>query len=63
MKKKLKVGYFSSGNELSNPTENLWGSKINNSNKYSLYSLLNKKYIESDFLGTLKNYLSSTYTK
>jgi len=55
VKKKLKVGYFTSGNELFDPTENLLGSKINNSNKYTLMSLLNQQYIDSNYLGVLKD--------
>ena len=44
---KLKVGYFTNGNELKAPTEKLKYGEINNSNHYSVFSLLNKKYIES----------------
>ena len=53
VKKKLKVGYFTSGNELTEPSEKLEGSKINNSNRYSLQSLLNESYIVSHYLGIL----------
>ena len=53
VKKKLKVGYFTSGNELTEPSEKLEGSKINNSNRYSLQSLLNESYIVSNYLGIL----------
>jgi len=53
VKKKLKVGYFASGNELTEPSEKLEGSKINNSNRYSLQSLLNDSYIVSNYLGVL----------
>ena len=53
VKKKLKVGYFTSGNELIEPSERLEGSKINNSNHFSLQSLLNDSYIASDYLGIL----------
>ena len=53
VKKKLKVGYFTSGNELIEPSEKLEGSKINNSNRYSLHSLLNDSYIVSNYLGIL----------
>ena len=53
VKKKLKVGYFTSGNELTEPSEKLEGSKINNSNRYSLQSLLNDSYIVSNYLGIL----------
>ena len=53
VKKKLKVGYFTSGNELIEPSEKLEGSKINNSNRYSLHSLLNDSYIVSHYLGVL----------
>ena len=55
VKKKLKVGYFTSGNELKEPSEILKGAEINNSNRYSLYSLLNNNYIDSCYLGILKD--------
>ena len=55
VKKKLRVGYFTSGNELLNPSENLSGSKINNSNQYALHSLLNKNYLDANYLGVLKD--------
>ena len=53
VKKKLKVGYFTSGNELIEPSERLEGSKINNSNRFSLQSLLNDSYIVANYLGIL----------
>ena len=53
--KKITLGYFTSGNELLNPSETLVGSQINNSNKYALHSLLNKKYIDPKYLGVLKD--------
>jgi molybdopterin molybdotransferase len=49
----LKVGFFTSGNELVKPTIKLKNSKINNSNYYLLSSLLNKNYIDKKFLGNL----------
>ena len=55
VKKKLRVGYFTSGNELLNPSENLSGSKINNSNQYALHALLNKPYLDANYLGVLKD--------
>ena len=55
VKKKLKVGYFTSGNELKEPSEILKGAEINNSNRYSLHSLLNNNYIDSSYLGILKD--------
>jgi len=55
VKKKLKVGYFTNGNELKEPSETLKGAEINNSNRYSLHSLLNNNYIERDYLGILKD--------
>ena len=55
VKQKLSLGYFTSGNELLNPSEALVGSQINNSNKYALHSLLNKKYIDAKYLGVLKD--------
>ena len=53
--KKIKIGYYTSGNELQKPTENLKGSEINNSNFYSLHALLNQAYIKQKFLGNLKD--------
>ena len=55
VKKKLRLGYFTSGNELSDPSEKLIGSQINNSNQYTLHALLNKNYLEADYLGNLKD--------
>ena len=55
VKKKLKVGYFTNGNELKEPSEILKGAEINNSNRYSLHSLLKNNYIERDYLGILKD--------
>ena len=37
---KIKVGYFTSGNELFDPTENLNDSMINNSNQYTHFNFL-----------------------
>jgi len=55
VKKKINIGYFTSGNELREPTEKLKGSEINNSNYFSLKALLNKPYIDSKYLGILKD--------
>ena len=55
VKKKIKIGFYTSGNELKEPTENLKGSQINNSNYYSLNALLNSQYIKSKYLGVLKD--------
>ncbi|MDC0058008.1 molybdopterin molybdotransferase MoeA [Pelagibacteraceae bacterium] len=50
---KIKIGFYTSGNELVKPTTKLRNSKINNSNFYLLNSLLNKNYIMKKFLGNL----------
>ena len=50
---KIKIGFYTSGNELVKPTTKLKNSKINNSNYYLLNSLLNKNYITKNFLGNL----------
>ena len=50
---RIKVGFYTSGNELVKPTTKLKKSKINNSNYYLLNSLLNKNYINKKFLGNL----------
>ena len=55
VKKKLKIGYYTSGNELKKPTERLYDSQINNSNLYSLNALLDYAYLESKYLGILKD--------
>jgi len=55
VKKKINIGYFTSGNELREPTEKLKESEINNSNYFSLKALLNKSYINSKYLGILKD--------
>jgi molybdopterin molybdotransferase len=55
VKKKLKIGYYTSGNELKKPTEKLCGSQINNSNHYSLHVLLDYAYLESKYLGILRD--------
>ena len=55
VKKKINIGYFTSGNELREPSEKLKGSEINNSNYFSLKALLNKPYIDSKYLGILKD--------
>ena len=57
VKNKLKVGYFTCGNELVAPSEKLKDSQINNSNRYSLKSLLNHNFIKSKYLGNLKDSL------
>ena len=55
VRKKIKVGYFTSGNELKEPSEILQKSEINNSNRYLLLSLLNKNFLQSKYLGILKD--------
>ena len=55
VKKKIKIGFYTSGNELRRPTENLRGSQINNSNYYSLKALLNLSYIQTKYLGILRD--------
>jgi len=55
VKKKLKIGYYTSGNELKKPSERLQGSQINNSNHYSLHALLDYAYLDSRYLGILKD--------
>ena len=55
VKKKIKIGFYTSGNELRSPTENLKGSEINNSNYYSLKALLNLSYVQTRYLGILRD--------
>tara|TARA_B100000029_G_scaffold488507_1_gene545148 strand:+ start:746 stop:1963 length:1218 start_codon:yes stop_codon:yes gene_type:complete len=53
--KKVSIGFFTSGNELKNPTTKLIGSQINNSNRFALYSLLKKSGFDVIDLGVLKD--------
>jgi len=55
VKKKLKVGFFTSGNELKKPSELLRKAEINDSNRYLLKSLLKDNFLEASFLGVLKD--------
>ena len=55
VREKLRIGFYTSGNELVRPTEKLKGSQINNSNFYSLKSLLNEPLFKSKYLGNLKD--------
>jgi len=55
VKKKLNIGFYTSGNELTEPTEKLQESQINNSNYYSLKALLDKSYLKSTYLGILRD--------
>ena len=55
--KKIKIGFFTSGNELRRPTKNLKKSEINNSNYFALNSLLDTSFISKKYLGNLKDNL------
>ena len=55
--KKIKIGFFTSGNELRKPTNNLKNSEINNSNFFALNSLLDKKFISKKYYGNLRDNL------
>ncbi len=55
--KKIKIGFFTSGNELRRPTKRLKNSEINNSNYYALNGLLDKNYITKKYLGNLRDNL------
>ncbi len=57
--KKIKIGFYTSGNELRKPTEKLKNAEINNSNYYALNSLLDKNYITKKYLGNLKDNLAT----
>ncbi len=61
--KKIKIGFFTSGNELRKPTKNLKNSEINNSNYYSLNNLLDKNFIEKKYCGNLKDNFKSIKNK
>ena len=61
--KKIKIGFFTSGNELRQPTKNLKKSEINNSNFFALNSLLNQGYISKKYLGNLKDDLKIVKNK
>ena len=53
--KKIEVGFFTSGNELKKPRTKLKGSEINNSNYYSLITLLDFNFINKVYCGNLKD--------
>ena len=55
--KKIKIGFFTSGDELRKPTENLKNSEINNSNYFALNSLLDQKFISKKYFGNMKDNL------
>ena len=55
--KKIKIGFFTSGNELRKPTSSLKNSEINNSNFFALNSLLDQKFISKKYFGNLKDNL------
>ncbi len=55
--RKIKIGFFTSGNELRKPTKNLKNSEINNSNFFALNSLLDQKFISKKYFGNLKDNL------
>ena len=61
--KKIKISFFTSGNELRQPTKNLKKSEINNSNFFALNSLLNQGYISKKYLGNLKDDLKIVKNK
>ncbi|MBI04612.1 MAG: hypothetical protein CMI96_02220 [Pelagibacteraceae bacterium] len=61
--KKIKIAFFTSGNELRRPNTKLKNSEINNSNFYSLNSLLNKSYILKKYCGNLKDNFKSVKNK
>ena len=56
--KKIKIGFFTSGNELRKPTYNLKNSEINNSNYFAINSLLDQKFISKKYFGNLKDNLN-----
>ena len=55
--KKIKIGFFTSGDELRKPTENLKNSEINNSNYFALDSLLDQRFVSKKYFGNLKDNL------
>ncbi len=55
--KKIKIGFFTSGNELRIPTKKLKNAEINNSNYFALNALLDENYITKKYLGNLKDNL------
>jgi len=64
--KKLSIGFFTSGNELKNPTKKLFGSHIYNSNRYALFSLISQSGFDATYIGTLKDnfeYIESSIIK
>ena len=61
--KKIKIGFFTSGNEIRKPTKKLKLSEVYNSNFYALNSLLNKNYVSKKYLGNLKDNLKIVKNK
>tara|TARA_Y100000768_G_C23961551_1_gene675667 strand:+ start:562 stop:1773 length:1212 start_codon:yes stop_codon:yes gene_type:complete len=61
--KKIKICFFTSGNELRKPTNNLKNSEINNSNFFALNSLLDQKFISKKYFGNLKDNLKMIKNK
>ena len=61
--KKIKIGFFTSGNELRKSTKNLKNSEINNSNFFTLNSLLDKSFISKKYFGNLKDNLKTVKKK
>ena len=53
--KKIQIGFFTSGNELRLPNTKLKHSQINNSNYFSLQSLLSINYISKKYCGNLQD--------
>ena len=52
---KLKIGFFTSGNELRNPKRKISGSQIYNSNRYALFSLIKQSGFDVKDLGALQD--------
>ncbi len=53
--KKIKIGFFTSGNEIRQRKNNLKKSEIYNSNYFALNSLLDQSFISKKYLGNLKD--------
>ncbi len=63
VKKKIKIGFFTSGNELKDPSDKIKNSQIYNSNKYTLLSLLKNESLVTKYLGTLKDTKKEVFKK
>ncbi len=61
--KKIQIGFFTTGNELRKQNEKLKNAEINNSNYYTLDSLLDQRFISKKYFGNIKDNLKTIKKK